>query len=271
MNKSAWVGLSIALFVPVICYFLVKGFGDGAVNMPRHYFEDSVITKVVNGKTTTDTVWHRIPDFRLTNQLAQTITPDSLHNKIWVVNTFFTHCPNICPGLTRNIKKLQKSFENPKRKKYGDTALVYFVSLSVDPVRDSVEALKKWADRFYVNSDNWSLLTGPKKDIYSLLLNDFRLSAQDGEGIDSNFIHTEKVMLVDKNRVVRGYYNGLDSMEMGRLAEDIGKLYLERDRTKPSIFKEYLPILPLLVAVPVIVFVVMFFLNRSRKKNEFLP
>ncbi|TAD85026.1 MAG: SCO family protein [Bacteroidetes bacterium] len=270
MTKSAWLGLTIALFVPVICYYIVSGFGEGAVNMPRRYFDDSVVTKVVNGKTINDTIWHRIPHFELTNQLAQTITPDSLNGKIWVVSTFFTHCPNICPGLTRNIKKLQKSFENRKRKKYGDTSLVYFISLTVDPARDSVEALKKWADRFYVNSDNWSLLTGPKKDIYSLLLNDFRLSAQDGEGVDSNFIHTEKVMLVDKNRVVRGFYNGLDSLDMGRLAGDIGKLYLERDRKKPSIFRAYLPILPLLVAVPVIVFVVMYFLGRSRKKTELL-
>jgi protein SCO1 len=268
MTKTSWLGLSIALFVPIACYFLVKGFGDTAVSMPRRYFADSVATRVVNGKTITDTVWHRIPHFALTNQLNRTITPDSLKGKIWVVNTFFTRCPNICPGLTRNIKKLQKSFENPKRKKYGDTALVYFLSLSIDPERDSVEALKRWADRFYVNSDNWSLLTGRKTDIYNLLLQDFRLSAQDGEGIDTNFIHTEKVMLVDRHRVVRGFYNGLDSVAMARLAEDIGKLYLERDRSRPSIFRQYLPILPILAAVPLVVFLGMFLLNRSRKKLE---
>lgn len=268
MNKTAWIGLSVALFLPIFSYMLVKGYGEDAVQMPRRYFSDSVVTNVKNGKTTTDTVWHKIPDFTFTNQLGQAFTPNDIRGKIWVVNTFFTHCPNICPGLTRNIKKLQTSFENPKRKKYGDTALVYFVGLTVDPERDSVEALKKWADRFHVNSDNWSMLTGPKKQIYDLLLHDFRLSAFDGEGIDSNFIHTDKVMLVDRDRVVRGFYNGLDSVEMGNLAEDIGRLYLERDRKTPSIFKEYIPLLPWLAAVPIIVFLGMFLLNRNRKKFE---
>jgi protein SCO1/2 len=200
--------------------------GEDAVVMPPRYFADSVIEKNKDGRTSFDTVWHKIPEFAFTDQLGRRITPAVADGKIWVVNTFFTRCPNICPALTRNVRKLQASFENPKRKKFGDTTLVYFMSFSVDPARDSIEALKRWATRFFVNSDNWSLLTGPKKDIYGLLFDDFKLSARDGEGIDTNFIHTEKVMLVDRDRVVRGFYNGLDSIEMGQLAEDIGKLYL---------------------------------------------
>jgi protein SCO1/2 len=264
MNKSAWWGLSLALFLPLLCYFIVKLAGEDAVLMPRRYFADSVVTKIKDGKTTYDTAWHHIPVFTLTDQLGRKIGPASAEGKVLVVNTFFTHCPNICPALTRNVRKLQQSFENPKRKKFGDTSIVYFMSLSVDPGRDSIEALKKWANRFYVNSDNWSLLTGTKKEIYDLLFNDFKLSAKDGEGIDTNFIHTEKVMLVDRDRVVRGFYNGLDSTEMGQLAEDIGKLYLERDRSKPSVFREYIPLIPILIAVPFIVFIGMWFLNRRK-------
>ena len=265
MNKTAWWGLSVALFLPLVSYYIVKFAGEDVVHMPRRYFADSVTENTKDGKTTFDTIWHTIPDFKFTDQLDRTITPASANGKIWVVNTFFTRCPNICPALTRNIKKLQRSFENPKRKKFGDTSVVYFFSFSVDPARDSIEALKKWADRFDVNSDNWSLLTGTKKEIYGLLLNDFKLSARDGEGIDTNFIHTEKVMLIDRDRVVRGFYNGLDSVEMGKLAEDIGKLYLERDRRTPSIFKEYIPLIPILIAVPFIVFIGMWFLNRKGK------
>jgi protein SCO1/2 len=265
MNKTAWWGLSVALFLPLICYFIVKFVGEDAVVMPRRYFADSVIEKSKDGKTSYDTVWHNIPDFVFTDQLGRRITPSAADGKIWVVNTFFTHCPNICPALTRNMRKLQASFENPKRKKFGDTSVVYFMSFSVDPQRDSVEALKKWATRFFVNSDNWSLLTGPKKDIYGLLFNDFKLSAKDGEGIDTNFIHTEKVMLVDRDRVVRGFYNGIDCVDMGLLAEDIGKLYLERDRRKPSLFREYIPLVPVLIAVPIIVFLGMWFLNRKKE------
>lgn len=266
MNKTAWWGLGVALFLPVISYFIVKIAGKDVVDMPRHYFAEDIDTIKKGGKTSYDTIWHKIPEFSFTNHLGKTVTPADMKGKIWVVNTFFTRCPNICPGLTRNVKKLQQSFENPKRKKFGDTSVVFFLSLSIDPERDSVAALKKWADRFFVNSDNWYLLTGPKKEIYDLLLQDFKLGAQDGEGVDSNFIHSEKVMLVDRNRVVRGFYNGLDSSQMGKLAEDIGKLYLERDRNTPSLFSKFVPILPVLVAVPIIVFVGMWFLNRSRKK-----
>lgn len=266
MNKTAWFGLGIALFLPLVSYWLVKGIGQDAAQMPRRYFADSVIEVKKDGKTRFDTVWHKIPDFTFTDHLGNSFSANQLDGRIWVINTFFTRCPNICPGLTRNIRKMQESFENPKRKRYGDTSIAYFISLSIDPERDSVAALKRWADRFHVNSDSWRLLTGPKKEIYDLLLHDFRLSAQDGEGVDSNFIHSEKVMLVDRDRVVRGFYNGLDSASLANLAKDIGRLYLEKNKSRPSIFRQYIPLLPVLALVPLIVIIGMWYLNRTRKK-----
>jgi len=147
MNRGAVAGLMITLIIPVICYFIVKNVGEDAVHMPRRYFDDSVITIEKHGKTTTDTVWHRVRNFTLTDQLGQTFNFDSLPGKVVVVNTFFTRCPNICPALTRNIRKLQKSYEEPKNKKFTDTSIVSFVSLSIDPERDSVNDLKRFADR----------------------------------------------------------------------------------------------------------------------------
>jgi len=241
--------------------------GEGAVNMPRRYFDDSVITTEKNGKITSDTVWHQVRNFTLTDQLGKPFVFDNLKGKIVVVNSFFTRCPNICPGLTRNIRKLQKSYEEPKNKKFTDTSLVSFVSLSIDSERDSVADLKKFADRFGVNSDNWSMLTGPKAEIYDLMLHEFRIPASDGGTVDSNFIHSEKIILLDKFHVVRGYYNGLDSLSLSNLADDIGKLVLEKDKTKPSLFKEYLPILWLLMLVPAIVFLGMFFIKRNSRKQ----
>ncbi len=268
MTKTAWLGIALALFLPLISYIIVKSFGEDAVNMPRRYYADSVVTHINDGKTTYDTMWHSLPDFALTNHLGQTVGLNDLDGKILVINTFFTRCPNICPGLTRNLRKLQASFEtpNPKKKTWGDTSIVYFLSFSVDPARDSIEALKRWADRFNVNGDSWSLLTGEKKVIYDYLLDELKLAAQDGEGIDSNFIHTERVTLVDRHRVVRGYYNGLDSASLVSLAEDVGKLYLERDRNKPSIFGQYKPLIPVLVLGVVIVVFGIWWLSRSKKE-----
>lgn len=267
MNRGAAAGLMITLIIPVICYFVVKNMGEGALNMPRRYFDDSVTTTEKNGKITTDTTWHKVRNFTLTDQLGRPFVFDSLKGKIVVVNSFFTRCPNICPGLTRNIRKLQKSYEEPKNKKFTDTSSVWFISLSIDPERDSANELKKFADRFAVNSDNWSMLTGSKKDIYDLMLHEFRIPASDGGVVDSNFIHSEKIILLDKYHVVRGYYNGLDSISLSNLADDIGKLTLEKDKNKPSLFREYLSILWLLILIPVIVFTGMFFLNRSRRNS----
>jgi protein SCO1/2 len=268
MNKGAVLGLVIALMIPLACYFVMKQVGEHAVEMPRHYYLDTVISSEKEGKIQTDTVWHRIKNFTFTDQLGEPFSLDSVKGKIIILNSFFTRCPNICPALTRSIRNLQASYENPKNKKYDDTSAIQFISLSVDPDRDSVHNLKQFADRFNVNSDNWRMLTGPKKDIYDILLNEVKIPSQDGGLVDSNFIHSGRVILLDKNHVLRGYYDGLDSSSMYSLAQDIGKLVLEKDRNKPSIFREYLPILPLLISVPVLVFVVMLILSRQRKKME---
>jgi protein SCO1 len=265
MNKSALTGILMALAIPIVCYFVMKVISDENITMPRHYFADNIITTEKDGKLRSDTQWHRVRNFTLTDQLGHRFELDSLKGKILVVNSFFTRCPNICPGLTRNIRKLQKSYEEPKNKKFDDTSRVNFISLSVDPERDSVAALKKFADRFDVNSDNWSMLTGTKHEIYDLMLNELRIPAQDGQEVDTNFIHSERVVLLDRNHVVRGYYNGLDSVSLSNLADDIGKLTLEKDRSKPSIFREYVPLIPwLLFGVGIVIFGLWFINRRSR-------
>lgn len=268
MNKSALAGISIALLLPVICYFIIKTLSDDAIHMPRRYYYDQVLNTEKDGKARSDTQWHRVRNFTLTDQLGRRFSLNDLKGKIVVVNTFFTRCPNICPGLTRNIRKLQKSYEERNNKKFTDTSVVNFMSLSVDPERDTVGALKSYADRFAVNSDNWVMLTGSKKEMYDLMLNEFRIPAQDGQEIDTNFIHSERIVLLDKNHVVRGYYNGLDSIAMSNLADDIGKLFMERDRSKPSIFREYIPLIPLVALAPVIVLLGLWFIRRRSRFEE---
>lgn len=232
MSKKALLALLVAIILPVTCYFLVSGFSKGVVRMPPRYFADTVINKVVNGKSQTDTVWHKVPNLTLTNQLGKTVSFDDLEGKILVVNYFFTRCPSICPTLTKNMKKLQDAFRIKDPRKRIDTPFVHFISLSVDPVRDSVPVLKKYADKYGVNSDGWWLLTGPKETIYDFAINETKLTAEDGGEVDANFIHTERFVLIDKDRVIRGYYNGLDSTSMSRLAEDFTILMLERDKKK---------------------------------------
>lgn len=200
--------------------------------MPGRLYADTVITQVKNGKKISDTVWHKVADITLTNQLGEKVSLSDLKGKIIVADFFFTHCPSICPTLTKNMKKLQSSLKLKDDTKMIDTTFVQFVSFTVDPERDSAEVLKRYADRFGVNHDVWWMLTGEKKKIYDFALNELKLGLQDGEGVDSNFIHTQKMVLLDKDRVVRGYFDGLDSTQMEKLAEDIVFLMLEKDKTK---------------------------------------
>jgi protein SCO1 len=232
LSKKAVLALCLAVLLPVVSYFVVKKLSHDAVTMPPRYFVDTVINKVVDGKTTTDTVWHSVSNISLTNQLGERISLDDLKDKIVIADFFFTRCPSICPTLTRNMKGLQDALKmkNPRRK--IDSAFVQFLSFSVDPDRDSVEALKKYADKYGVNHDSWWLLTGPKKDIYEFALNELKLGLQDGGTVDSNFIHTGKFILLDKERIVRGYYDGLDTASLSKLAEDLTLLLLEKDRRK---------------------------------------
>jgi protein SCO1 len=232
LSQKAWLALCIAVLLPVVGYLIADKFSKDAVHMPRRYYYDTVITTQKNGKEITDTLWHKVSNITLTNQLGQQVSLDDLAGKIIVIDYFFTHCPSICPTLTRNMKKLQSSMKLKDDRRRVDTSFVHFLSFTVDPERDSVAALRKYADRFGVNHDVWWMLTGPKKTIYDHCINELKLGIEDGEGVDTAFIHTDRFVLLDKNRVVRGYYKGLDSMSIAKLSEDIVFLLLEKDPKK---------------------------------------
>ncbi len=240
MTKKATIALFIAFFIPVVCYFIIKTASDEAVVMPRKYLVDSIMSKTVDGKTTTDTVWHKTANVTLVNQLGDTVSLFDIQNRIIVADFFFTRCPSICPTMTSNMARLQQSFSHfNKGRKVIDSSIVRFLSFSIDPERDSVVSLKNYADKYHVNHDNWWMLTGPKKTIYDFALNEMKLGLVDGEGVDTSFIHTQKFVVMDKDYYVRGYYNGLDTASMAALAKDIGLLMLEKDRTKKrNIFTE---------------------------------
>lgn len=229
MNKKAVLALCIVILLPVGSYLLLKYYGDNAVAMPRRYYADSIFTSIKNGKETSDTAWHKVKNISLTNQLGNRVSLDDLKGKVIVADFFFTRCPSICPTLTRNMKKLQDAL---KLRDLGreDSGFVRFLSFSVDPERDSAAALKKYADRYGVNPDVWWMLTGPKKEIYDFALNELKLGLQDGENVDSNFIHSSRFVLLDKDRVLRGYYDGSDSVSLNRLAQDLIFTMLEKDK-----------------------------------------
>ncbi len=231
MSKKAILALLLAVFVPAVSYLLVKFYSERAVQMPPRYFYDSVAVNEKNGKTTYDTIWHHVKNISFTNQLGQQVSLYDIKGKIIVVDFFFTRCPTFCPGMARSMKKLQDSF------KKNDTSIVQFISVSIDPLHDSVPQLRKFADRFNASPDNWWFVTGDKKEIYDFALQEVKASVADTE-IDTGFIHTQLFFLLDREKIVRGWYNGFDSAAQQKLVRDIPLLMLEKDRKKT--FGEFL-------------------------------
>ena len=265
MSKKSLLALSLAILLPLVSYFLVKYFGDEAIVMPHRFYDDSIITKIKDGKETTDTVWHQAKNISLTNQLGNTVTLDQLKGKVLVIDFFFTHCGSICPALTQNMKKLQDAIKRQDNMKYADTNFVQLLSFSVDPERDSVPVLKKYADHYNVNHDVWWMLTGPKKTIYDFAFEELKVDKYNDEPVDSSFVHTSRFTLLDKDRVVRGYYNGLNDTSLERLSNDIVLLMLEKDRKRPSaLFLEVAAIWPIFIIV-ILAVGLFLFINRKPK------
>ena len=159
---------------------------------------------------------HIVGDFSFKNQLNEDISQKNWASKIVVANYFFTSCPAVCPKLMNALQKVQD-----RRSKY-----VLINSFTVDPARDSVGKLKSYADKHGI-TDGWSLLTGDKISLYKFARTDLLIDATDGDGGPADFIHSDRLVLVDPLRQIRGYYNGTDTDDVERLISDIEKLKKE--------------------------------------------
>jgi protein SCO1 len=283
MNKKAVYGILIALVIPLVAYFIMRAVPP--VAPPRPVFYDSVTTKISRGKQVNDTVWRHVPDFSLTNQFGQQVSwkdmtykrNDSMtEGKIVVIDFFFTHCPTICPNMTNNMKLLRDNIKSNNVVGDRSADFVQFLSVSVDPERDSVPELKKWADRFQINPENWWLLTGNKKEIYDWAKNGLQLGIIDGGNVDSNFMHPQLFMLLDKDRVIRArrdengnvkMYNGLDSNSLKNLAEDIIFLSLEKDPRKKSPLAGQLELIAVVFAVAALGVILLITLMKKETRK----
>lgn len=166
---------------------------------------------------------HKIQNFTFVNQYRKSITHDDVHEKVYVVDYFFTTCGSICPIMTGQMKRVQAAFLN------NNDFLI--LSHTVWPEVDTVEQLLRYAKEKGVVKGKWHLLTGNKEQLYDLARKSYfvlkPIEAEDvGDG-NSDFIHTNNFVLVDKKRQIRGYYDGTDSLEVDKLIRDIDILLKE--------------------------------------------
>ena len=156
--------------------------------------------------------YHKISDFNLLNQNGIEVSHNNYDNKIYVADFFFTTCPSICPIMTGNMVYLQNEIKNDE---------IMFASFSVTPEIDSVEVLKKYALEKGVNDKRWNLMTGDRKEIYNLARKSYLVVKDNPEAGSHDMIHTENFVLVDKERRIRGFYDGTNIEDMSKIISDI--------------------------------------------------
>ena len=159
--------------------------------------------------------YHKINDFSLVNQNGETVTQDHYKGKIYVADFFFTTCQTICPIMTKNMANIQKEIM--------DDDQVMLLSHTVLPEIDTVAQLKRYAIEKGVNDAKWNLVTGDKKQIYDLARKSYLAVKSDGDK-DYSMVHTENFMLIDRERRIRGFYDGTKEEEIEQLLRDIETL-----------------------------------------------
>lgn len=217
MRKPGSVGKVIivlaVLMLPSIAYLLLQSgenqYQKLRIYGPREAPEDS----------NADTVFHSVQSFNLIAHTGKPFSSSQLDGKIYVADFFFVTCQTICPKMTMQMKRVQEAFKN-------DTS-VLLVSHTVNPANDTVEVLMGYASEYGADGEKWFFLTGDKKIIYDLARHSYFITALPGDGGSHDFIHSEKLILVDPDKRIRGYYDGTDIEDVNRLIEEIKVLQWE--------------------------------------------
>ena len=183
MNRTLFFFLVILLSLTFVGYKAVVMIDEKLNPLPIYGGED-----------------HTVPTFSLMNQLNETFDSEDHNDKVWVVNYFFTSCPSVCPKMMKNIQEVHDIVR-------GEDDII-LLSMTVDPKRDDPKRLFDYTERFNVDHSGWQLLTGSKKDLYRLARKNFLISATDGGGDEHDFIHSENIVILDKNKKIRGIING---------------------------------------------------------------
>lgn len=228
LKKYIFLGILVAL--PMCIFFFLYAFGKNHYHLDIYHTQwleevevegekylDTIrdVTRL-QGKKIVDTLYHTIPNFAFTDQDGEQFSSESLKGKIYVADFFFTSCgnPTLCPRMSAEMQRVQEV--------YKDEEGIKLISFTVDPVKDTPEVLKEYAQRYDARLDQWHFLTGNKKDIYSLAYEGFKVSAmEENVTILPDFLHAIKFILVDQQGRVRGYYDGTNAEEVDRLITEI--------------------------------------------------
>jgi len=204
--------LVLILAVPGFLYYLLTVKGKNRYK-PLAVYGPKQVAKIghrYHGKYIPDTIYHKLPNFELTNQLGKPVTFKNFEYKIFVVNFFYGNCPEVCAVVNKNIERLAWA--------YRKNRMVKFVSITVDPQRDTPAALLAYAKTYRLPADKWMFLTGDTATVYNLARKGFLVNAvKTGD----EFIFSNQLILIDAEKRIRGSYNGTSMPDVVRLNDEI--------------------------------------------------
>jgi protein SCO1/2 len=183
------------------------------------YGERTAVTKTVNGQQVTDTDYQTIPAFKFVNQYGNSAGSKDLDGKIYVADFFFTSCPSICPIMQRNMLNVYNEFKN--------TPDFKIISFTIDPKHDTVPVLKTYADKLGISGNSWWLLLGDRDSVYNLAAKSYLVAVSEDSTVAGGYMHQGYFVLVDKQKRVRGSYDGTDMKQVNQLIDDIKTLQAE--------------------------------------------
>ena len=210
--KSGFIFLSLAFVLPTIVYAGYDWYKNHIEPLP--YFGKNYSVEEQNAPHSA------ISQFNFTNQDGMQINNNFVSGHICIVHYFFTSCPTICPIMIANLKGLQKDVSSSNFR---------ILSLTVDPIHDTVGRLKRYALAKKIDNRNWQFATGKKEQLYLFARKGLSIDATDGDGGASDFIHSEKLVLLDPKQHIRGYYDGTDKSDVDRLKKDIHRLFIANE------------------------------------------
>lgn len=226
MTNTRKAGILLTtLLVPALLYIFLRFFTQNHYVLPRYLPKiDSTRgeplmgkIKLGDGREIIDTIYNHIPPFSLIDQDGRTVDQSVVKNKIYVASFFFTRCGTVCPRISSQLMRVQDIFRTNSN--------LVFLSHSVDPEHDRPAQLKAYARKYEAIPGKWYFLTGSKAAIYKLAMRGYYLPVVDAGVKDGNpdetFIHSEKLVLVDKQGIVRGFYDGTDKADVDRLVLEI--------------------------------------------------
>ncbi len=206
------------LLIPVLAALLFSCTQDK--KLPIYGDKEAKITKDADGNEKIDTVYKTIPNFKFLNQDSVYINQDTFKDKIYVADFFFTSCSTICPIMHRNMKTIFDKYKGNKD--------VMFLSHTIDFKYDKPSVLKRYAQKLGVDVPQWQFVWGDKKEVYGLAEKDYLVAVQEDSAATDGYVHQGWLVLIDKQKRIRGAYDGTKPEEVEKLKADMDILLAEK-------------------------------------------